>query len=102
MASLGDDHLPVTVGWDERLLAALPEHGGYAYPNDGRRDDVPEAVVVSTSIVAELGWVCYPGVGHWYFDNILRGIGASAGCLGYCPGVVGRHLDPHRNLDPGA
>jgi len=101
MASFGDDHLPVTVGWDEQLLAALPEHGGYSYPNDERRDDVPEACVISTPIVAELGWFCYPGVTHWYNDNIWRDIGAGAGCLTYCPHVIVRHLHPNVTGQPG-
>jgi len=101
LASFGDDHLPVTAGWDEQLLAALPEHGGYAYPNDERRDDVPEACVISTSIVAELGWFCYPGVTHWYNDNIWRDIGAGAGCLIYCPRVIVRHLHPNVTGQPG-
>src|SRR5258707_6656118 len=101
MASLGDDHLPVTVGWDERLLAALPEHGGYAYPNDGRRDDVPEAVFVSTSIVAGLGWFCFPGVAPWYFGNIWGDIGAGAGGPLFFPHLVGPHPAPHVTRAPG-
>jgi len=101
LASLGDDHLPVTDGWDEQLLAALPKHGGYCYPNDERRDDIPEAVVISTSIVAELGWFCYPGVTHWYNDNIWADIGRGADCLVYCKDVIVRHLHPNVTGEPG-
>jgi hypothetical protein len=101
MASIGDDHVPITDGWDEQLLEALPEHGGYSYPNDLRRDDIPEAVVISTSIVAELGWFCYPQVTHWYNDNIWRDIGTGAGCLVYCRDVIVRHDHPNVTGKPG-
>ena len=101
MASIGDDMVPVTDGWDERLLAALPEHGGYAYPNDLRRDDIPEAVVISTPIVAALGWFSPPFVTHWYQDNVWADLGRAAGCLVYCPDVIVRHDHPNVTGKPG-
>lgn len=101
LASLGDDHVPVTDGWDEKLLAALPAGGGYAYPNDQRRDDIPEAVVISASIVKALGWMSPPFVTHWYQDNVWRDLGAGAGCLVYCRGVLVKHLHPNVLGKPG-
>lgn len=101
LASLGDDMVPVTDGWDERLLAALPDRGGYAYPNDLRRDDIPEAVVISTAIVRELGWFSYPGVTHWYCDNIWSDIGRAAGCINYCSTVIVEHRHPNVTGEPG-
>jgi hypothetical protein len=96
MASLGDDHVPVTDGWDARLLEALAAMGGgFAYPNDLARDDIPEAVVVSTSIVAALGWFCLPQLTHWYVDNVWRDLGAAAGRLAYCRDVIVRHEHPN-------
>src|SRR5260370_12482021 len=47
MASLGDDHLPVTVVWHDPLLAALPETGGCAEPAHGRPPDAPQGGVRS-------------------------------------------------------
>lgn len=95
LASLGDDMVPETIGWDERLLESLPAEGGFAYPNDLRRDDIPEAVVISTPIVVELGWFCLPQLTHWYNDNVWRDLGAGAGCLAYCPDVIVRHRHPN-------
>jgi hypothetical protein len=93
--SFGDDHVPVTDGWDERLLEALEKMGGgYAYPNDLCRDDIPEAVVISTPVVAALGWFCQPSVTHWYNDNIWRDLGAAAGRLAYCRDVIVKHENP--------
>ena len=101
LASFGDDHLPVTDGWDEMLLAALPAGGGYAYPEDQRRNDIPEACVISTVIVKALGWMSPPFVTHWYQDNVWADLGRGAGCLVYCPDVIVRHLHPNVLGTPG-
>jgi hypothetical protein len=94
LASLGDDMVPVTDGWDERLIAACGPCG-MAYPNDRRRDDIPEAVVMSTAIVTALGWMCEPSIGHWYTDNVWADLGRGAGCLAYLPDVVVEHRHPN-------
>jgi hypothetical protein len=101
LGSFGDDHVPVTDGWDEQLLAALPEGGGYAYPEDERRNDIPEAVVISAPIVAALGWMSPPFLTHWYQDNVWADLGRGAGCLVYCPHVLVRHLHPNVLGQPG-
>jgi hypothetical protein len=95
LGSFGDDHQPVTDGWDEKLLAALPAGGGYSYPNDQRRDDIPEACVISSTIVRALGWMSPPFVSHWWQDNVWADLGRGAGCLVYCPDVIVKHLHPN-------
>lgn len=102
LASIGDDMVPVTDGWDEQLITGI-EHmgGGFAYPDDGRRTDVPEAVVVSTAIVQALGWMCAPGLHHWYIDNVWRDLGTGAGCLLYCGDIHVPHLHPNVTGQPG-
>ena len=49
LASFGDDHVPRTPGWDAALIRAIEAMGGtgMAYPFDGTREDIPEAVVAS-------------------------------------------------------
>jgi hypothetical protein len=101
LASFGDDHVPVTDGWDAKLLAALPAGGGYSYPNDHRRDDIPEAVVISASIVNALGWMSPPFVSHWYQDNVWADLGRATGSLVYCPDVIVKHLHPNVLRQPG-
>lgn len=103
LASLGDDHRPRTVGWDEKLLAALDDTGGtgVAYGDDllmGER--LPTAAVVSSDIVAALGWMCEPSLRHYCVDNVWHVLGASAGCLHYLPDVVIEHLHPLRTGRP--
>jgi len=95
LASLGDDHRPRTPGWDEKLLAALDETGGtgIAYGNDLLQGGkLPTAAVVSSGIVAALGWMCQPSLRHYCVDNVWKVLGESAGCLHYLPDVVIEHL----------
>jgi hypothetical protein len=96
LASLGDDMVPMTIGWDVMLLDA--QHligGGFTYPDDRRRHDIPEAVVIDTRIVKGLGWMCEPTISHWYTDNVWRDLGAGAGCLKFVPDALVVHKHPN-------
>lgn len=95
VASLGDDHVPETHGWDSLLLAAIDGMGGtgIAYGDDGLQgQNLPTAPVVSSDIVAALGWLFHPGMLHYFCDNAWKDIAQGAGCLAYLPDVVIRHL----------
>lgn len=94
LCSIGDDMVPLTVGWDEMLIeAAGPD--GMAYPNDRRRDDIPECIVIGTPIVRELGWMCEPTLGHWFVDSVWRDLGSANECLAYLREVVVEHKHPN-------
>ena len=96
LCSLGDDHVPLSDGWDESLLKAIDViDGGWAYPNDHRRDDIAEAVAVSPRIVRELGWMALPNVHHWCIDNAWTKLAATVGRLEYLPDVHVPHYHPH-------
>lgn len=95
LGSFGDDHVPVTDGWDVKLLEAIPGGCGFAYPDDQRRVDIPEACVISAPVVAALGWMALPTVKHWCIDNAWRDLGAGAGRLRFCKDVIVRHLHPN-------
>ena len=96
LASIGDDMVPETPGWDTALLDALPAGGGAAYAHSNRRDDIPEHIVISTSLVAALGRFALFG-GHWYIDEGWRDVfgPSGAGCLAFVPDVTIRHLHPN-------
>ena len=109
--SMGDDHVPVTPGWDEQLITTLERAGpGYAYPNDLRRDDIPEAVVISRPIVRELEWMSPKFVTHWYQDNVWADLGRATGSLHYLPKVIVRlsrtspaaRVTPPTTMRPGS
>jgi hypothetical protein len=100
LASIGDDHYPRTDGWDEKLLAALDEHGpGIAYPDDCNPRNYTSgpmvtAPVISSAIVTALGWMAHPGMRHYYIDNVWEDLGRDAGCLYWLPDVKIEHLHP--------
>lgn len=95
-ASLGDDMVPRTPGWDAKLTGAIDEdfHGtGISYPWDGIRDDIPEAYVLSADIPGRLGWVMQPSLTHWYNDNVIADLGHGARCIRQLRGVIVEHLN---------
>lgn len=97
VASIGDDHEPLTHGWDTLLLEAISNMGGtgIAYGNDtAHGEDVPTAAVISSDIVTALGWVFQPSMTHFYADLVWKEI-AWASCLAYLPGVVIKHYNPN-------
>ena len=93
LASFGDDHVPGTPGWDRALIRAITDAGGtgFSYPFDGTRDDIPEAVVMSSNIVQALGWMCMPDLDHWYPDCVWADLGRAIGCLRYLRAVKVEH-----------
>ena len=94
LASFGDDMVPRTPGWDLALCRAITDMGGtgFSYPFDGVREDIPEAVVLSSDIVAALGWMCEPSLKHWYPDNVWADLGRGAGCIRHLRAVAVDHI----------
>ena len=94
LASLGDDMVPRTRGWDLALCRAITDMGGtgFSYPWDGVREDIPEAVVMSSGIVAALGWMCLPSLAHFYCDNVWDALGRGAGCIRHLRAVAVDHI----------
>jgi hypothetical protein len=93
--SMGDDHVPHTVGWDERLMSVIGARGGtgFAYGNDWAMGErLPTSVCVSADIVRALGWFCLPSLAHYCVDNVWLDLGEAADCLTYRPDVVIEHL----------
>ena len=86
LASLGDDMVPRTPGWDRALIRGIERMGGtgIVYPWDGIREDIPEAPFVSSDIVAALGWFFLPEVSHWYGDNAWPTWAAARAACGTC------------------
>ena len=96
-ASFGDDHLPITHGWDIRLTTVLDEcGGGFAYCDNGQHTpeldwNLPEMCVISGPILSALGWMCEPSLLHFNVDSVWHDLGAEADCLYYVPDVIIRH-----------
>jgi hypothetical protein len=98
LASLGDDHLPRTVGWNRTLIEAieaLPGGVGIAYGNDLLQgENLPTAWVVSADLVRAVGWMMLPTAQHMYVDNAVLALGKATGQIVYRPDVVIEHLHP--------
>jgi hypothetical protein len=103
LASLSDDHVPRTRGWDRLLLDAIDRMGGtgFAYGDDlGQRENLATSVVVSADIVQALGWFMLPACAHYHVDNAWMDLGRGAGCLAWCPDVVIEHAHPFWGAAP--
>ena len=78
IAILGDDVLPETKGWDEKMISALPELG-VVYGSDGLEhlhgEDLPTHVVVPIEMYKRLGWIALPTLRHLFCDNVWRELG---------------------------
>ena len=96
LASFGDDHVPRTKGFDRALCRGIEDMGGtgFTYPWDGIREDIPEAVVMSSDIVQALGWMCLPSLQHFYVDNVWADLGQSAGCIRHLRAIAVDHVRP--------
>jgi hypothetical protein len=96
LASLGDDMVPRTRGWDKALVRAIQDMGGtgFAYPWDGIRTDIPEAVVMSSDIVRALGWMCNPDLQHFWIDDTWADLGHGADCIRFLRAIVVEHIHP--------
>lgn len=90
---MGDDHLPITKGWDTKLAEAIGEKAGIAYGNDLLQgENLPTAVVMSTKIIRALGFMSPPALKHLFLDNFWLAIGKALGNATYCSDVVIEHL----------
>lgn len=96
LASLGDDMVPQTYGWDRALVRVITDMGGtgFAYPWDGIREDVPECVIVSSDIVGVLGWMALPVCHHFWIDDAWSELGRAAACIRNCRAVKVMHMHP--------
>lgn len=92
---MGDDHRPVTQGWDSMIADALKERPGIVYGNDliqGPR--LPTQVAMSLKIVHALGFMAPPGLKHLYVDNYWLALGQGIERLTYLPDCIIEHQHP--------
>ncbi len=96
VAFLGDDHVPSTPGWDQRLCQAIKaQGGGLAYGNDLLQgESLPTAIVMDGRIPRALGYMAPPVLKHLYVDNVWKIWGEYLGKLAYLDDVIVEHLHP--------
>lgn len=106
LASLGDDHVPRTPGWDRELCGEIERMGGTGFAfGEGSRWVIPEAIVMSSNIVPALGWMALPRCGHYKIDDAWLMLGLAAGLIRYRHDVTIEHMQfgiPYDPLDPNS
>lgn len=91
---MGDDHLPRTADWVDRILEAMVP-GGVVYGNDLIQGAaLPTAVFMDARIIRTLGWFVLPGMTHLFMDNLWKTLGEQLGTLRYLPDVIIEHVHP--------
>lgn len=92
LASLGDDHVPITTGWDQRLLSVLCGRPGVSYGDDlNRGASLATSWVVPAPVIAALGYMGPPELTHLCMDLFIMQLGKDLGLLVYHPGAVIEH-----------
>lgn len=93
---MGDDHLPRTVGWDGRYLAALERLGtGLVYGNDRIQGaSLPTQVAMTSDIIQVTGRMVPQGLIHLFLDDSWLALGKALDRITYLPDVVVEHLHP--------
>ena len=91
---MGDDHVPRTDGWDEKLYAPIKARGyGLSYGDDLLQGEkLATAVMMSTNIIKPLGFMAPPKLIHLYMDNFWMTLGQSLDALDYVPDAVIEHM----------
>ena len=91
---IGDDYLFGTPHWDTILLKKLEGMGGtgMVFGDTKRRNDIPEAVIITADIVKELGHFAEPSLAHYFTGNVWAELGGRANLIRYYPEVVFEHL----------
>lgn len=98
LAVLNDDHVPMSVRWDQALVDALHTFHpgvGLVYPDDGYQHEKLATVwAVTTSWVRALGRMIPARVGHLYADNAMMDLASAAQCITYVPRIQITHEHP--------
>lgn len=93
---MGDDHLPRTLGWDDRVLDALDSlEPRIVYGNDLLQGpNLPTAVFMQSRTINAMGMMAPVAMRHLYLDNFWKELGERLGGLVYLPDVIIEHLHP--------
>jgi len=92
---IGDDHFPITEGWNSRMYDCLVNNGKFSmvYGNDLRSNDKLCAhVIMDARYVIQLGYFAHPSLSHLFCDDIWMYMGKRRNNLHYLPDVIIEHL----------
>lgn len=94
LAWCGDDHLPITDGWDKRYREELAKmQAGIVYGNDLVQGiNIPTQMGFTSNIVKALGYAVPEGFIHLFIDNYFLELGKAIEGVSYLEDVIVQHL----------
>jgi hypothetical protein len=75
---LNDDHLPLTEGWDLKLVEAV-KTSPIVWPRDNYADRI-STLMMSGDLARTLGWVSCPDMNHFFLDDVHELLAECLGC----------------------
>jgi len=96
LAWMGDDHLPITKGWDQRYRDELGKmDAGIVYGNDlVMGASIATQLAFTSNIVKALGYAVPEGFVHLFIDNYFMDLARELGNITYLSDVIVQHLHP--------
>lgn len=87
---LGDDNLFCTPGWDRRFTEEITRYGSGLYCGSDLASPPGDTghVLMTTDIIAALGWMAEPSMQHYFVDNVWMELGPRH----YIPDIILAHL----------
>lgn len=90
--SVGDDHLFLTPGWEDRIIEWQNEHKGICYCNDLLQyENLPTNVFIHRDIIEPLGYMAPPVLEHYFIDNYWKDLGLRLNNIKYFPDIIIEH-----------
>lgn len=101
VAFCGDDHVPVTPNWANRLVEEHLTGPTILYGRDGLQDEkLPTWWSMSSRIVRAMGKMVPAKVQHLFCDNAVKELGEEAGVLRYLDDLLIEHRHPFAGKAP--
>lgn len=95
LAWCGDDHLPISKGWDKRYKEELDKGAGIVYGNDlVMGETIATQLAFTPDIPKALGYAVPTSFVHLFIDNYFMKLGEKIGGSVYIPDVIFQHLHP--------
>ena len=97
LGHIGDDNVPRTVGWDERVIESLQRQGpvGFCFGDDLDPGRAPGSlsihIFMTSNVVRRLGYMGPPRIQHMYVDPVWYAWG-QATSIEYLPDAVLEHM----------
>jgi hypothetical protein len=93
---MGDDHRCCTKQWDQTIRSAIGDRKvAVAYGNDLLQGEkIPTAVILTSNIVSELGYMAPPTMQHLCIDLVWKDWADALKCRIYLDYVVFEHMHP--------